>query len=245
MVSNRFQAGDMVIDLTVSAFIATVTDCTGAGLPNLDQTEIWANGYGGAEGKFVSFQTDGGAFVSVADCDGDDVLVQAFTRDYRAASPLFRRSADDATPQTLALCGDLDIDEYFTLNIDGTDIIITELAPIYWPGNGNFNWLVRAAGNLEGEEYSILFNFSQPATGDFASADVSAAIYRLSPGQNYGEGKVYVDPTQALAVTGTSAGTGGELFEGSFTVNMNLQNDATQTVEAVNLPVTATFRIKL
>ncbi|MFK8163320.1 MAG: hypothetical protein AB8H12_12735 [Lewinella sp.] len=244
-IGNRFSAGDLSVNLSVSAFMASITDCNGSGLPNLPQTEIWANGYGDQNGKFVSFQPDGGAFVSVVNCDDEDVLVQAFTRDYRAASPVFRRSATDATPQTLQVCGDLEADEYFTLSIDGVAITITELAPIYWPGNGNFNWLVRAAGILDGEEYSLLFNFSTPAVGEFSSGNVMAAIYRLNPGQEYGEGRVYVDPVQGLVVTGTSTGTNGEVFEGSLTVMMNLQNDATQIVEAVNLPVTATFRIKL
>ncbi|MEM9930663.1 MAG: hypothetical protein AAF840_12635 [Bacteroidota bacterium] len=244
-VSNRFEGGDLTVDLTVSAFLANVTDCAGSGLPALAQTEIWANGYGGANGKYVSFQTDGGAFVSVADCAGDDVLIQAFTRDYRAASPVFRRSANDATPQTLVVCGELDADEYFALVIDGVPIPITELAPIYWPDNGDFNWLVRAAGVFEGEEYSLLLNFSDPVVGDYAADNAAAAIYRLTPGQAYGEGRVYVDPTQALILTGLSVSNDGDIFEGRLQGTMNLQNDAAQTVEAVNLPVVATFRIKL
>jgi hypothetical protein len=133
----------------------------------------------------------------------------------------------------------------FTLSIDGTEITITELAPVYWPENGEFNWLVRAAGSLNGEEYSLFLNFSDPAVGAFANADAMGAIYRLEQGQDYGEGRVYVDPEQELGLTGIDVSAEGDVFEGSFDATMNLQNDASQSVEAVNLQVTATFRIKL
>jgi hypothetical protein len=71
------------------------------------------------------------------------------------------------------------------------------------------------------------------------------AIYRLEQGQDYGEGRVYVDPEQELGLTGIDVSAEGDVFEGSFDATMNLQNDASQSVEAVNLQVTATFRIKL
>jgi hypothetical protein len=239
------ELGDIVVDLSNAAFYTNLTDCSGAGVPNIDQSEIWANGYGGNGGKYFAAMDDGQAVVSLTNCDDSDVLVQAFTRDYRASSPVYRRSADDATPLDMTVCGELDADEYFTLSIDGTEITITELAPVYWPENGEFNWLVRAAGSLNGEEYSLFLNFSDPAVGAFANADAMGAIYRLEQGQDYGEGRVYVDPEQELGLTGIDVSAEGDVFEGSFDATMNLQNDASQSVEAVNLQVTATFRIKL
>ena len=244
-VSTTRDLGDIVIDLSNSAFAGSLTSCGSAGTPDLELAEIWANGYGGNGGKYFAAQSDGSTIVSLINCDDDEVLVQAFTRDYRAASPVYRRPADDFAPQQMVVCGELDADEFFTLTIDGTDIPITELAPIYWPDNGNFNWLVRAAGTLNGEEYSLFLNFSDPATGAFAAADAMGAVYRLEPGQDYGEGRVYVDPDQMLNLIGSSVSADGDVFEGSFDATMNLQNDASQSVEAVNLSVTASFRINL
>jgi len=240
----QFDAGEVVIDFSGTSFVAAVADCGGTGLPGLSQIEIWTNGYGSA-GGFVSTQPDGTAFVSKVGCDPDDVLIQAFTRDYKAASRLVRRANDDDRAQTLEVCGDLESDENFTLTIDGTDLTITELAPIYWPGNGNYNWLIRAGAALAGEEYSLLLNVSDPATGMYAADDAAIVVYRLAPGQAYGEGRVYVDPDATLKITGTSFDAAAGVFEGSYSGTMNLQNDATQTVEAVNLPVSGSFRIRL
>jgi hypothetical protein len=239
-----FAAGDLLLGFNLAAFTAEVTSCPNANA-DLNEIEVWVNGYGEENGVFVATQPSGFANVSVDDCEGDDVLIQAFTRDYRASSPLIRRSPDDIGPQNLLVCGDLETEEYFTLSIDGVEIPISQLAPIYWPDNGNFSWLVRAAGTLAGEEYSLLLNFSDPAIGEYAEGNAKAAIYRLTPSQAYGEGRVYVDPASTLSLTGVSLNTEGDLFEGSFTATMSLQNDATQTVEAVNLPVTGTFRFKL
>ncbi len=240
-----FDGEDILIDFNLTSFVANVVDCAGTGLPDLSQTEIWVNGYGENDGVFIATRADGSSNVSINDCEGEDIVIQAFTRDYRASSPLTRRAADNNTPEALTVCGDLDSEEYFTLSIDGVEIPINQLAPIYWPGNGNFTWLVRAAGVLGGEEYSLLLNFSDPATGEYAEENAKAVIYRLSPGQVYGEGRVYVDPGNSITLTGISLSTEGSRFEGTFSASMNLQNDATQTVEAVNLPVTGTFRIKL
>lgn len=237
--------GDIVVDLSNTAFYANVTDCSGAGLPNIALTEIWANGYGGNNGEYFAPRADGETVVSLVNCDEDQVLVQAFTSDYRAASPVYRRDAEDSTPQSFVVCGDLDADESFSLTIDGQEIPITELAPVYWPNNETFSWQVRAAGTFEGEEYSLFFKFSDPTVGEFAGEDAFAAVYRLEPGQEYGEGRVYVDPTQEIGLVGTMVSAEGDVFEGTFEASMNLQNDAAQTVEAVNVPVTATFRIKL
>lgn len=244
-IGMAFDAGDITIGFDLTSFIANVVNCEGTGLPDLSQTEVWVNGYGEDNGVFIGTQPDGASYASINNCDASDVLVQAFTHDYRASSQLVTRTSDDNTPETLVVCGDLDTDEYFTLSIDGVELPIDQLAPIYWPDNGNFTWLVRAAGVFEGEEYSLLLNFSDPATGEFAEGNAMAAIYRLAPGQAYGEGKVYVDPSNSVALTGTSVSAEGDLFEGTFSASMNLQNDVAQTVEAVNLPVTGTFRIKL
>jgi len=56
---------------------------------------------------------------------------------------------------------------------------------------------------------------------------------------------VYVDPTPSLEVTGIAYDAETGVFEGSYSATMNLQNDVAQTVEAVNLPVSGAFRIKL
>lgn len=239
------ELGDIIIDLANTAFYANVTDCAGTGLPDVGQTEIWANGYGGNNGEYFAPGGDGQTVVSLTDCDNDEVLVQAFTTDYSASSPVYRRSAEDNTPQTFVVCGDLDADEFFTLTVDGQEIAITELAPVYWPNNETFTWQVRAAGTFDGEEYSLFFKFSEPAVGPFAASDGFAAVYRLAPGQAYGEGRVYVDPEQEIRLVGTSVSAEGDVFEGSFDATMQLQNDAAQTVEGVNIPVTASFRIKL
>lgn len=241
---TQFDAGDVEIDFSSTSFVAAVASCGGAGLPDLSQNEIWINGYGSA-GGFVSTQPDGTAFVSDVSCGTEDVLIQAFTRDYKAASRLVRRTGDDDSPQTLEVCGDIDADENFTLLIDGTELTVSELAPIYWPGNGNFNWLFRAGANFGGEEYSLLLNISEPRVGTFAAGNAAIAIYRLTPGQQYGEGRVYVDPSPSLEVTGIAYDSETGVFEGSYSATMNLQNDVAQTVEAVNLPVSGAFRIKL
>lgn len=237
--------GDIVIDLTNAAFYANVTDCSGAGLPDVGLTEIWANGYGGNNGEYFAPDGDGQTVVSLTDCDGGEVLVQAFTNDYRAASPLYRRDAENSEPQDFIVCGELEADEFFTLSIDGEEIPITELAPVYWPNNETYNWQVRAAGMYNGEEYSLFFRFSNPTVGDFASEEAFAAVYRLEPGQDYGEGRVYVDPSQQINLVGTMVSSEGDIFEGNFNALMNLQNDAAQTVEGANLSVTASFRIRL
>ncbi len=235
--------GDIVVDLSNTAFIATLTDCSGAGIPDIELAEVWANGYGGNGGRYFAAREDGTSVISLINCGDNEVKVQAFTRDYRASSPVITRAADDSLPEELTVCGELDADEYFNISIDGTDIIITELAPVYWPGNGNYNWLVRAAGMLDGEEYSLFLNFSNPTVGPVNPEDAMGAVYRLEPGQDYGEGRVYVDPDQQLGLTGVLVSE--DMFEGTFSATMNLQNDATQTVEAVNVNVTASFRIRL
>ena len=239
-----FDAGDITVDFNLASFLAEITACPGSGT-DLSQVEIWVNGYGEENGVLIATRSDNSASVSVGDCDGEDIFIQAFTRDYRASSPLVRRTPDNRSGEGLLVCGDLDADESFTLTINDVDIPITQLAPIYWPDNGAFTWLVRAAGVYEGEEYSLLLNFSDPATGAFAAGTARAAIYRLTPGQAYGEGRVYVDPDNSVSLTGTELSTGGDVFEGTFSATMNLQNDVAQTVEAVNLPVAGTFRVKL
>lgn len=243
-LNETLDLGDIVIDLNNPAFYANVSDCSGTGLPNVGLTEIWANGYGGNNGEYFAPNGDGQTVVSLATCE-EQVIVQAFTNDFRAASPVFRRESLSHVPQDFVVCGDLEDDEYFTLTIDGVAIPITELAPIYWPENEGFNWQVRAAGMLDGEEYSLFLKFSDPAQGAFANTDAFAAVYRLEPGQDYGEGRVYVDPSQQIGLVGVSVSTEGDVFEGTFDATMNLQNDASQSVEAVNLSVAATFRIKL
>lgn len=241
---TQFDAGDIEIDFAGTSFVAAVAGCGGAGLSNLNENEIWINGYG-SEGGFVSTQPDGTAFVSDVSCGTEDVLIQAFTRDYKAASRLIRRAGDDESPQSLEVCGDLESDEAFTLLINGTELTITELAPIYWPNNGNYNWLFRAGAEFQGEEYSLLLNINEPSVGTFVAGNAAIAIYRLTPGQAYGEGRVYVDPTPSLELVGSAYDAETGIFEGSFSATMDLQNDVAQTVEAVNLPVSGAFRIKL
>ena len=243
-LNETLDMGDIVVDLANPAFFALVTDCSGTGLPDVALTEIWANGYGGNDGEYFAPAGDGQTVVSLATCD-EEIVVQAFTNDFRAASPVYRRASLDHVPQTFVVCGELDADEYFTLTIDGTDVPVTELAPIYWPDNEEFNWQVRAAGMLDGQEYSLFLKFSEPREGAYAGADAFAAIYRLSPGQDYGEGQVYVDPDQEIGLEGVSVSPEDDVFEGVFNARMNLQNDATQTVQAVNVPVNVSFRIKL
>jgi len=87
---TQFDAGDLEIDFSSTSFVAAVASCGGSGLPDLGQNEIWINGYGSA-GGFVSTQPDGTAFVSDVSCGTEDVFIQAFTRDYKAASRLVRR----------------------------------------------------------------------------------------------------------------------------------------------------------
>jgi hypothetical protein len=237
--------GEITVDLTNPVFVATVRDCSGSELPNVDNTEIWVGGNGGNDGEYFAPSGDGLAIVNVIDCSGDELLVQAFTNDYKAASRVVRRAADEEMPTEFIVCGDLSEGEYFDLTIDGVSVPITELAPIYWPDNGSFDWLVRAAGELNGEEYSLFLQFATPHEGGFADAESSAAIYRLLPGQDYGEGRVYVDPEQKLNLQGINLSDDGMTFEGSFDVQMNLQNDVAQTVEETGVAVQVTFRFEL
>ena len=240
---TAFSAGDLVVDFNLTAFATEVSACPGGG-SDPGQVEIWVNGFGNA-GKYTAQGPGGFANVSVENCDGEEILLQAFSRDYRRSSPLLRRTPEDGSTARLTVCGDLEPEEFFTLTIDGAEVPISELAPIYWPGNGNFNWLVRATGSYEGEEYSMLLNFSSPAVGDFAAGDAAAVVYRLRAGQNFGEGRVYVAPAEAFTLRGTALTATEDLFQGSFSASMNLQNDEEQILEAVNLPVTGTFRLKL
>lgn len=237
--------GEITVDLTNPVFVATVRDCSGSELSNVDNTEIWVGGNGGNDGEYFAPSGDGMAIVNVIDCSGDELLVQAFTNDYKAASRVVRRAADEEMPTEFIVCGDLSEGEYFDLTIDGVSVPITELAPIYWPDNGSFDWLVRAAGELNGEEYSLFLQFAAPHEGGFADAESSAAIYRLLPGQDYGEGRVYVDPEQKLNLQGINLSDDGMTFEGSFNVQMNLQNDVAQTVEETGVAVQVTFRFEL
>lgn len=243
-LNETLNLGDIVVDLDNPAFFANVTDCSGNPLVGGDLTEIWANGYGGNDGQYFAPDGDGQTVVSLATCD-EEVIVQAFTNDFRASSPVIRRASLDNVPQDFVVCGDLDADEFFTLTIDGTEVPVTELAPIYWPENESFNWQVRAAGIIDGEEYSLFLKFSEPTVGEYSPADAFVAVYRLEPGQAYGEGRVYVDPAQEIGLIGNSVSTDGDIFEGAFNARMNLQNEVAQTVEAVNVSVTASFRIRL
>jgi len=237
--------GDITVDLTNPVFVATVRDCSGTALPDIGATEIWVGGNGGNNAEYFAPDGDGMTVVNVIDCSGDDLLVQAFTNDYKASSRIVRRAATDGMPSEFIVCGDLAADEYFTLTIGGVDVPVTELVPIYWPDNGAFDWLVRAAGELDGETYSLFLQFADPREGDFPDGLASAAIYRLLPGQDYGEGRVYVDPDQKVGLRGVSLSDDGMTFEGAFEVNMNLQNDGTQTVEDTNVPVRVTFLLEL
>lgn len=237
--------GEITVDLTNPVFVATVRDCSGSALPSIEKTEIWVGGNGGNDGEYFAPDGDGMTVVNVIDCSGDDLLIQAFTNDYKAASRVVSRGAEEELPTEFIVCGDLSADEYFNLTIDGVDVPVTELVPVYWPDNGEFDWLVRAAGTLDGEEYSLFLQFADPFEGSFADEDASAAIYRLQPGQGYGEGRVYVDPEQKLGLQGVSLSDDGMTFEGTFTVSMNLQNDAEQTVEATAIPVQVSFRLEL
>lgn len=243
-LNETLNLGDIVVDLDNPAFFANVVDCSGTALTGDGITEIWANSYGGNDGQFFAPDGDGQTVVALATCD-EEVIVQAFTNDFRASSPVIRRASLDNIPQDFVVCGDLSSDEFFTLSIGGVEIPVTELAPIYWPENETFNWQVRAAGILDGEEYSLFLKFSEPTVGEYANGDAFAAIYRLEQGQDYGEGRVYVDPEQGIGLVGSSVSATGDVFEGTFSATMNLQNDVAQTVEAVNVNVTASFRIKL
>lgn len=237
--------GEITVDLTTPVFLATVRDCGGMALPDLASTEIWAGGNGGNDGFYFAPDETGATVINLVDCSGDDLVLQAFTKDYKAASRVIRKAADDDTPVEFIVCGDVAADEYFTMTIGGVDVPVTELAPVYWPDNGEFDWLVRAAGELDGETYSLFFRFADPRQGDYNGNEASAAIYRLQPGQDYGEGRVYVDPAQNLSFKGVSLSEDGTVFEGTFSVPMNLQNEVAQTVEAVGVEVTVSFRLLL
>ncbi len=239
------EIGEIVVDLSTPVFVATVRDCSGTSLPNIGGTEIWVGGNGGNDGEYFAPDGDGTAVINVIDCSGDDMLVQAFTNDYKASSRVVRRAADEEMPTEFIVCGDLEADEFFQMTIGGVDVPITELVPVYWPDNESFDWLVRAAGELNGEEYSLFLQFSDPQEGAFADSDASAAVYRLLPGQDYGEGKVYVDPQQKVGLQGVSVSEDGMTFEGTFTVSMNLQNDVEQVVEEVGVAVQVSFLLKL
>ncbi|MEL7159251.1 MAG: hypothetical protein AAFN92_00725 [Bacteroidota bacterium] len=233
-----------MIDLSNAAFYAEVVNCQG-GVPDVDQIEIWANGYGGNDGQYFAPDNTGNTVVSITECDDDEILVQAFASDFSAASPVYRRTTEDALPQTFVVCGELEDDEMFELSIGADNVEITELAPIYWPNNEEFNWQVRAAGTLNGEEYVMFFNFSEPRQGNFDDDEARAVIYRLLPGQTLEDGRVYVDPGQKLNLEGSSVSASGDEFSGSFSTTMNLQNNAERTVEVVGITVAASFRIKL
>lgn len=237
--------GEITVDLTTPVFAATVRDCSGTALPNLGKTEIWVGGNGGNDGEYFAPNGDGMAVINLVDCSGDGLLVQAFTNDYKASSRVVRRTSDEEMPTEFIVCGELSADEYFDLTIGGVSVPITELVPIYWPDNNSFDWLVRAAGELDGEEYSLFLQFADPHEGTFDDAEASAAIYRLLPGQDYGEGRVYVDPPQKIGLQGINLSDDGMTFEGSFNVSMNLQNDVAQTVEATGVAVQVTFLLKL
>lgn len=237
--------GEITVDLTTPVFVATVRDCNGTALPSLGKTEIWVGGNGGNNGEYFAPDGDGLAVINVIDCSGDDLLVQAFTSDYKAASRVVRRNADEELPTEFVVCGELSDEEFFRMTIGGVEVPITELAPIYWPDNESFDWLVRASGKLDGEEYSLFLQFADPREGDFADEEASAAVFRLLPGQEYGEGRVYVDPQQKLGLQGKRLSDDGMTFEGSFDVAMNLQNDVEQTVEATNVMVQVSFLLKL
>ncbi|MEM9526089.1 MAG: hypothetical protein AAGA31_05730 [Bacteroidota bacterium] len=236
--------GDIVIDLANAAFYADVVNCQG-GLPATDQIEIWAKGYGGNDGAYFAPDDEGRTVVSITECDDDNIMVQAFTSDFRAASPVYRRNTEDALPQSFVVCGELEANEMFELSIGAENINITELAPIYWPNNEEFNWQVRAAGTHNGEEYVMFFNFSDPQEGVFANGEARAVIYRLEPGQDLEDGRVYVNPENKLNLEGSTVSANGDEFSGSFATTMNLQNNAARTVEATGITIQASFRIKL
>lgn len=243
--NNRRDLGDLVIDLSNAAFYADVVDCEGGPLPNNNPAEIWAQGYGGNHGEYFAPDSEGRTVVSVIECDDNEVVVQAFTSDLRAASPVYRRDAADDLPQTLVVCGELEDDEMFELNIGAENINITELAAIYWPNNEAYNWQVRAAGLHKGDEYVVFFNFSEPQEGAFSPDDVRVVIYRLAPGQDLESGRVYVRPDGAINLEGTTVSASGDEFSGTFSSSMNLQNNAAQTVEIVGVNIQASFRIQL
>lgn len=237
--------GEITVDLTNPVFVATVRDCSGTALPDPDKTEIWVGGNGGNDGKYFAPGREGMTVINVIDCSGEDLLMQAFTNDYKAASRVVRRAADEDLPTEFMVCGELSENEYFQMTIDGVDVPITELVPVYWPDNGAFDWLIRAAGELDGEVYSLFLQFADPHEGGFSDEEASAAIYRLLPGQDYGEGRVYVDPLQKIGLQGISLSEDGMTFEGSFDVSMNLQNDVAQTVEATGVVVQVSFLLEL
>lgn len=235
--------GGVTVDLPISAFPVTVASCAGGDLPA--DTELWANGYGGEDGEFIPLGEGGVGFVSLPNCvDDTEVFVQAFTRDLRYASRRIQQDADATVPQELELCNLLSGEESFSLTIDGTAIPVTELTAIYWPDNGNFNWVLRAGALYEGEEYSFLLNFSDVLSGPYPTGEAALAIYRLSPGAAYGEGLVYVDPDETVRLLGTQIGP-GSLFSATVTATMNLQDDVAQTVNAAALTVEANFTVEL
>ncbi|MFK8162228.1 MAG: hypothetical protein AB8H12_07155 [Lewinella sp.] len=237
--------GEITVDLSTPVFVATVRDCSGTALPNIGSTEIWVGGNGGNNGEYFAPDGSGMTVINVVDCSGDDLLVQAFTNDYKAASRVVRRTAEEEMPTEFVVCGELSANEYVDLTIDGVAVPITELVPVYWPDNGSFDWLVRAAGELDGEEYSLFLQFADPREGGFSDEEASAAVYRLLPGQEYGAGRVYVDPQQKINLQGISLSEDGMTFEGSFNVQMNLQNDVEQIVEQTAVPVQVSFRFEL
>lgn len=237
--------GEITVDLTNPVFVATVRDCSGMALPDLDKTEIWVGGNGGNDGEYFAPGREGMTVINVIDCSGEDLLVQAFTNDYKASSRVVRRAADEDLPTEFVVCGELSENEYFQMTIGGVDVPITELVPVYWPDNGAFDWLIRAAGELDGEVYSLFLQFAEPKEGGFTDEEASAAIYRLLPGQDYGEGRVYVDPQQKVNLQGISVSEDGMTFEGTFDVSMNLQNDVAQTVEATGVVVQVSFLLEL
>ncbi|NJC27763.1 hypothetical protein [Neolewinella antarctica] len=237
--------GEITVDLTNPVFVATVRDCSGSALPDMDKTEIWVGGNGGNDGEYFAPTGDGTTVINLIDCSGDDLFVQAFTNDYKASSRVVKRSAAEDTPTEFILCGELSANEYIDVTIGGVKVPITELVPIYWPDNGSFDWLVRAAGEFEGEEYSLFLQFAEPHEGTFSNEEASAAIYRLLPGQAYGEGRVYVNPKQNLGLQGITLSDDGMTFEGAFDAKMNLQSDVDNSVEKVGVAVQVSFRLEL
>lgn len=236
-----FDAGDITIDIPSVAFPIAVSSCDGGTLPA--ETEVWVNGYGGRAGRYIGYNADGSGFVSIPDCGAGEVVIQSFTPDYRASTRIVTRGSGEV--EVLETCPDLGPNESFSLTIGDEDVPVSELGAIYWPENGDWDYVLRAAGILNGEEYSLLMNLSSTAPGTYAAPDVRLVVYRLAPGQGYGENLQYVDPLETISVTITDFNEATGTVSGTISASVNLQNEVAQTVDRVNIPLTATFSLEL
>lgn len=235
---------DYVIPINAARTAVNVTSCNGTPFAEgLTYVEAFGNQL---ITSFASPDANGNTAIVAAICmPPEEIYMQAATLDSRHTSQLIRRSADNELPLDLIICSELENLESFTLNIDGSDIMIEEASLLYRPSTDTpIKYYIRAGRSENDRDMNLLIGLSELSPGTYNPPAALASVFDTEAGGAYNSGISYRCPSQAcdFSLTITDVGPDSAWVSGNFSFTAERYNNQTQQVEATNISITGTFR---